>query len=355
MINCDFQNNSPLVLVVDDERALRLLLHRAMEKEGYRVTEACNGQHCLDICQEHLPDLILLDAMMPGLDGFSCCTQMQTLLGDNCPPILMITALDDQQSVNRALEAGATDYITKPIDWSVLGQRVNRLLTSRWAVGELQQKIQRECMLTVQVEAANRKLQSLSSMDSLTKITNRYYFNEYLERQWSRLQKYQLSLSLILINVSFNKAENEHQVRDEYLRQIADTISSCKLRGADLVARFGDAQFAMILPNTQAEAALQMADAIVSAVKAIDIGDRHSKIDEFVSFSLGITSVIPSSEFSVNQLISTTEKALSQGKLAASDRKTEGDCLVPLPLELSQGVGFIRWGHSYVYLFASSI
>jgi hypothetical protein len=71
-----------------------------------------------------------------------------------------------------------------------------------------------------------------------------------------------------------------------------------------------------------------------------------------VSFSLGLTSVIPSSEFSVNQLISTTEKALSQAKLAASDRKTEGDSL---PLELSEGVSFIRWGHSYVYLFPSSI
>ena len=355
MINYDFQNNSPLVLVVDDERALRLLLHRAMEKEGYRVTEACNGQHCLDICQQQLPDIILLDAMMPGLDGFSCSAQMQALLGDNCPPILMITALHDQESVNRALEAGATDYITKPIDWSVLGQRVNRLLTSRWAIAELQQKIQRECLLTVQVEAANRKLQRLCSVDSLTKIANRYYFNEYLERQWSRLQKYQLSLSLILVNVNFNKAENEHQARDEYLCQIADTISKCKLRGADLVARFGDAEFAMILPNTQADAALQMADAIVSAVKAIDIADRDSKIDEFVSFSLGLTSIIPSSEFSVNELISTTEKALSQAKLAASDRKTEGDCLVSLPLGFSEEVRFIPWGHSYVYLFPSSI
>lgn len=312
MINYDFQNNSPLVLVVDDEKTLRLVLHRAMEKEGYRVTEACNGQHCLDICQQQVPDLILLDAMMPGLDGFGCCSQMQTLLGDNCPPILMITALDDQESVDRALEAGATDYITKPIDWSLLGQRVNRLLTSRWAIAQLQQKIQRECMLTVQVEAANRKLQRLSSMDSLTKIANRYYFDEYLERQWSRLQKYQLSLSLILVNVKFTKAENEYQARDEYLRQIADTISKCKQRGADLVARFGDAEFAMILPNTQAEAALQMADAILSAVKAIDIADDDLKIDGFVSFSLGLTSVIPSSQFSINELISTAEKALSQ-------------------------------------------
>lgn len=313
MINYDWQNNPPLVLVVDDERALRLVLHRAMEKEGYRVTEACNGQHCLDICQQHLPDLILLDAMMPGLDGFSCCTQMQTLLGDHCPPILMITALDDQESVDRAFAAGATDYITKPIDWQLLGQRVNRLLTSRWAIAELQQKIQRECILTAQVEAANRELQRLASVDNLTQIANRYYFDEYLQREWNRLQKYQLSLSLILLNINFTQENNDNQTRDEYLYEIANIIRKCKQRGADLVARFGDAEFAMLLPNAPAAAAVQVAEMIFSAVTAFDI--THN-----ATFNFGLTTVIPSAELSVHKFISTAEKALSQAKLAASDR-----------------------------------
>ncbi|MBD2517019.1 response regulator [Nostoc sp. FACHB-973] len=320
MNNYDFKNNPPSVLVVDDERGLRLVLHRAMEKEGYRVTEACNGQHCLDICQQQVPDLILLDAMMPGLDGFSCCAQMQTLLGDNCPPILMITSLDDQESVDRAFEAGATDYITKPIDWSLLSQRVNRLLTSRWAMAELQQKIQRECLLTAQVEAANRDLQRLTSVDSVTQIANRYYFDEYLQREWNRLQKYQLSLSLILMSVHFPKANDEYQARDGYMRQIANTLRKSKRRGADFIASFDVDKFAIVLPNTQAEEALQIADNILSAVEAINITNDNSKADGVIKFSLGVTSVIPSLDLSLNKVITIAEKALFQAKLTPGDR-----------------------------------
>ncbi|MBW4612428.1 MAG: diguanylate cyclase [Desmonostoc vinosum HA7617-LM4] len=319
MTNSDLQNNSPLVLVVDDERALRQLLNRAMKQEGYQVIEACNGLHCLDICQDKLPDIVLLDAMMPGLNGFSCCTQLQTLLGKDCPPILMITVLDDPESVDRAFSAGATDYITKPIDWHVLNQRVSRLLASRGAIAELQQKIQRECLLTVKVETANRELQRLSSVDSLTQVANRYYFNEYLQREWNRLEKHQLPLSLILCNIA-----HEYQVNDECWRQIANTINKCKRRGADLVARYDTKEFAIVLPNTEAEVGLQVAEAIRSAIKAIDAADCTAhctgEMAEFISLSLGVTNVIPTPELSANQLIKRTEKVLNQAKLAGRDR-----------------------------------
>lgn len=313
MVNYDWQNHPPLVLVVDDERALRLVLHRAMEKEGYRVTQACNGQHCLDLCQERLPDLILLDAMMPGLDGFSCCSQMLTLWGDNCPPILMITALDDQESVDKAFAAGATDYITKPIDWPLLGQRVNRLLTSRWAIAELQQKIQRECIITAQVEAANRELQRLASVDNLTKIANRYYFDEYIQREWNRLQKYQLSLSLILLNINFTQDDADNQTRNEYLSQIANIVRQCKQRGADLVARFGDVEFAMLLPNSPTETAVQVAKRILSNVQAVNLADDFT-------CNICLATVVPNSELSVNQFIAKAKKALLQAKFTDSDR-----------------------------------
>ncbi len=153
MIDYNFQNNPPLILVVDDERALRLVLRKAMEKKGYKAIEACDTRHCLDICQQQLPDLILLDAMIPGSDGFSCCEQVQALLKDRCPPILMITSLNKQEAVDKAVKAGATDYITKPINWNLLDRRVNRLLSTRWENPELKQKIQRECLLTLRLEA----------------------------------------------------------------------------------------------------------------------------------------------------------------------------------------------------------
>jgi adenylate cyclase len=116
----------PQILIVDDEETQQLFTRRVMEKEGYRVTDASNGKECLEICQTAPPDMILLDAMMPVMDGFTCCEKLKANPKTKEIPVLMITALDDKKSVNRAFEVGATDYITKPIHWPVLIQRVRR-------------------------------------------------------------------------------------------------------------------------------------------------------------------------------------------------------------------------------------
>ncbi|MDJ0742829.1 MAG: response regulator [Xenococcaceae cyanobacterium MO_167.B27] len=118
----------PLILIVDDDRTMRSLLNLAMEEEGYRVVEAENGEQCLSEYTHFQPDLILLDAVMPDIDGFTCCQKIRRLPEGDRLPILMITVLDDRESVEQAFNAGATDYITKPIHWSVLSQRVRRLL-----------------------------------------------------------------------------------------------------------------------------------------------------------------------------------------------------------------------------------
>lgn len=118
----------PIITIVDDDRSMRMLLNMAMEDAGYQVVEAKNGEQFLAEYADNQPDLILLDAMMPGLDGFTCCQKIRSLPGGDRVPILMITALDDSESVQKALEAGATDYITKPIKWAVLSEKVERLL-----------------------------------------------------------------------------------------------------------------------------------------------------------------------------------------------------------------------------------
>lgn len=129
MIN-DNPHQTPLILIVDDDRMMRSLLNLAMKEEGYQIAEAQNGEQCLAEYAHFQPDLILLDAMMPDIDGFTCCTKIRSLSGGDRVPILMITVLDDQESVEQAFQAGATDYITKPIHWAVLSRRVSRLLTT---------------------------------------------------------------------------------------------------------------------------------------------------------------------------------------------------------------------------------
>ena len=118
----------PLIMVVDDDRSMRMLLNMAIEELDYQVTEAKNGEQCLAEYADRQPDLILLDAMMPDIDGFTCCQKIRSSPGGDRLPILMITALDDPESIQQALDAGATDYITKPIQWAVLSEKVQRLL-----------------------------------------------------------------------------------------------------------------------------------------------------------------------------------------------------------------------------------
>jgi len=146
-----------LIMVVDDEKATRLVLRRAMEREGYQTLDADSGEYCLSLCQKQLPDVILLDAVMPGMDGFFCCSQLKEMFGELCPPILMITTLYDKESIDNAFSVGASDFITKPTQWTILRQRVRRLLANHQVNIQLKSSLARERLLQEQLEAAVQK------------------------------------------------------------------------------------------------------------------------------------------------------------------------------------------------------
>ncbi|MDJ0674464.1 MAG: SpoIIE family protein phosphatase [Calothrix sp. MO_167.B42] len=128
------QNNSPLILIADDDKSTRIVLKVILQQDNYQVIEVENGEQCLSIYQECQPDMVLLDAMMPVMDGFTCCEHLQNISSDYLPvPVLMITGLNDKESVDKAFSVGATDYITKPIHPPVLRQRLRRLLKANAA------------------------------------------------------------------------------------------------------------------------------------------------------------------------------------------------------------------------------
>ncbi|MDA8096138.1 MAG: EAL domain-containing protein [Clostridia bacterium] len=124
-------NDKPLILIVDDSRYLRLKLRQVLEGDGYTVAEAEDGQQALSIFKRFQPDLVLMDCVMPVMNGLSACAQMQAFPGGNRTPVIMITGLSDDNAVDDAFNAGATDYITKPIHWAVLRNRVRRLMRAR--------------------------------------------------------------------------------------------------------------------------------------------------------------------------------------------------------------------------------
>lgn len=149
------QAEVPVILVVDDDAWLRGVVRQHMEASGYRVVEASDGVEGLIAYQQYHPDLVLLDGVMPIMDGFTCCTQLHQVTGGKCVPVLLLTGLDDAASVDRAFAAGATDYITKPIHWALLRQRVQRLLQASQATALLEQQT-----IVLQIQAERERLLS---------------------------------------------------------------------------------------------------------------------------------------------------------------------------------------------------
>ncbi|EGK86760.1 diguanylate cyclase response regulator [Microcoleus vaginatus PCC 9802] len=300
---------SSLILIVDDDALIRLQLRLYLQKEKYRVVEASDGLTGLAAYEEVHPDLILLDAVMPTMDGFACCQKLSEVPESDRPPILMITSLEDKESVDRAFAAGAADYITKPIHWAVLGQRVRRLIQQF----HLQQQ---QTLIYKQLEAANRQLKYLASIDGLTQIANRRQFDEQLEHEWRRMMRQQTPLSLILCDIDFFKPYNDtygHQAGDVCLQQVAAALNRSINRAGDLAARYGGEEFVVILPDTELEGAVHIVKKIQARIQALAIVHKSSP-HHCITLSFGITTVIPTQESLPETLITAADAALYQAK-----------------------------------------
>lgn len=316
----------PIILVVDDDPVMRQVLRRVMEKDGYKVVEAADGEQGLKAYKCLKPHIVLLDALMPVMDGFACCTELQMLIDESSPtnetltearkldsvsrtPVLMITGLDDQESVDRAFAVGATDYVTKPIHLPVLRQRVRRLI--------------QQTQLYQQLEVANRELKRLAALDGLTGVANRRRFDEYLEAEWRRMAKEKMPLSLILCDIDFFKKYNDtygHQAGDACLCQVAKALSLCAKRSVDLVARYGGEEFAVIMPNTTTAGAFHVAEEIREVVNALKIPHARSVVSEYITLSLGVASINPMPDISPSIAVAAADAALYQAKAAGRNR-----------------------------------
>lgn len=179
MNSLELVENPPLVLVVDDDRFMRLQLRRAMEQGGYIVTEAENGEQALALYTKLHPDIVLLDALMPVMNGFNCCKQMRCLPNSSPTPILMITALEDPESVDLAFDVGASDYVTKPIHWAVLRQRVRHLLQASQAMMQLQAQKEKSLLKAEQLKLALESA-GLGTWD-WNLLTNKVVYSEELK------------------------------------------------------------------------------------------------------------------------------------------------------------------------------
>ena len=283
------------VLIVDDmETNIKILA--LILKPFYEIIVATNGEDAISLAASELPDLVLLDIMMPGMDGYKVCQTLRSNETTTGISVIFITAMDDVEDEANGFKVGGHDFITKPINPTIVKARV-----------DLHLKLKRQKDL----------LARISMIDSLTGIANRRRFDETLALEWRRCHRSGTELSVIMIDVDYFKSFNDHYghlAGDECLNQIAGAIAKEMHRGADLVARFGGEEFACLLPDTGYDACIGVAERIRDSISGLQIEHSKSSASPHVSISLGVATLIPDEGEQSWQLVDLADRRLYEAK-----------------------------------------
>lgn len=317
-------NTSGNILIVDDTPENLLLLSSILSKQGYEVRKVINGQMALKTAQAAPPDLILLDIMMPQMNGYEVCSHLKASESTQEIPVIFLSAMSDVLDKVKAFNIGGADYITKPFQAEEVLVRVKNQLTLQQQKEQLiksnlllQQEIEKRQKIEAILFKANQKLENLAALDGLTQISNRRRFDECLAQEWRRLAREQLPLSLILIDVDYFKLYNDsygHQAGDECLQKVAGAISQNLKRPADIAARYGGEEFAVILPNTNAEGAWEAAKLIQQSVEKLQLVHKASEVSEHITLSMGVSSMVPDHQKTEAILIAAADQAVYEAK-----------------------------------------
>jgi len=290
------------ILIVDDAMENIQILHQLLREE-HDVLFALSGEKALEIAHNQLPDLILLDAVMPGMDGYAVCNALRESAILSAIPVIFVTALNQPEDETRALEAGAVDFITKPFNAAVVRARVRSQLT-----------------IKRQADA----MRELSLTDSLTGVANRRSFNDTMDSEWRRCARDGVPMALIMADIDHFKDYNDtygHQAGDLCLQQVSAALRRCAVRPPDLLARYGGEEFAAILPDTDAAQALRMAEAIRQ--RAAELRIPHAKTGnevKHITVSIGIATQHPQQPLAISALIGAADRALYLAKGAGRNR-----------------------------------
>lgn len=298
MIN---HNDTSLILIVDDDPINIEILKAALEDE-YDIISATTGEKAIDLARKHHPDLILLDVIMPGMDGYDVCEHLKIDKRTEGIPVIFISGLNDMDAEIKGLQVGAIDYVTKPINPAVVQMRVHNHL---------------------ELQRARNSLKRLATTDGLTDLANRRHFDDVLQHEFNRMSRLRHPLSLIMLDIDFFKKFNDgygHVMGDSCLKQVAYTIRGNLNRPADFGARYGGEEFACILPDTDLKGAIAIAENIRLSIKNLNIPHRNSSVADCVTASLGIFTVFDYSKTSPSKLISKADEQLYLAKEKGRNR-----------------------------------
>ncbi len=287
----------PKILIVDDMPTNIHMLINTL-KGRYELVPAKDGETALQKARSFTNlDLIILDIMMPGMDGYEVCKKLKSDEKTKDIPIIFVTAVSEAADKARGFDLGAVDYITKPFIPVVVRARVKTHI-------ELKQK--------------SDMLEKMASIDSLTQIYNRRKFDGLLATEWSRMQRKHENLALILIDIDQFKLYNDnygHAQGDDCLKQVAKAMQGALTRPADFLGRYGGEEFVAVLPETNLKGAQTVAHRLKDAVESMHIPHEYSQTAKYITVSLGVSAAKPNEiDASPQALTRCADKMLYQAK-----------------------------------------
>ena len=299
------------VLVVEDSAVLRGVVVEYLQGWGYEAIEAVDGLGAVQLFESEKPDLVLLDVVLPGIDGYEVARRIRSST-DDWRPLLFLTARDADIDVAAGMDAGGDDYLIKPVSPAVLRAKMmamERIALMRTALV----KTQEELSQTV------ARLDLVAHLDGLTGLPNRRRLDAKLDEELGRSRRAQRPLSVVLIDVDHFKRYNDslgHVAGDECLKHVARILGGAALRAGDLVARYGGEEFIGVLPDTSLPQALDRAEALRTAIEGEAIPHPSAGV---LTISLGASTTF-SRRTTVEQLVAAADRALYEAKSTGRNR-----------------------------------
>lgn len=289
------------ILIVDDEPLNIEVLSETIEDLG-DILFATSGQAAIDLCIQQQPDLVLLDVMMPEMDGYEVCKKLKALPETKDIPVIFATALSDENDEAKGFEIGAVDYVTKPISAPIVIARVRNHL---------------------ELKRYRDYLEQIAFIDGLTAIPNRRRFDEHFQSEWQRGVRREASLAVLMIDIDFFKPFNDHyghQAGDDCLVKVAQALASSVHRPGDLVARYGGEEFVCVLPDTDLAGAEIIANTLRKSVNALKVPHEFSNVTDHVTVSIGAAAVKLEQSMKPEELVEKADNNLYEAKESGRDR-----------------------------------
>lgn len=307
---------TPKILIVDDVKTNVLIIKKTVEKLGYFAITAHSGFEALQKVQKSCPDLVLLDINMPDMDGYNVCRKIKAMEDSQDIPVIMVTGETNEKALQKAFDAGASDYVPKKSTQTELVARIRSAIILK---REVERRKQRESELL----DATKRLEQHASVDALTGIANRRHFDEFLEKEWRRGMRYKLPLSLVMIEVdNFRKYVEAHgqKAGDTCLQKIAAILSARLKRPGDLVARFAIEGFAAVLFDTKPKEVKRIAEDIRDRIEKLQLSASAGVNPASVIVSVGVATDTPARGSNAKDLLELADIAVARARQSGKNQ-----------------------------------